>query len=513
MKRTYALPIGQLVGMGFGLVLFLALLIGLGGRAAYDISKRQNEVIQTRGALTGLTLELKIQVIQRTDALRRYLDSDNGIFLALYQQYTSSYVEVFDQATNLLRTVGEAQALQQVAAAEANFSAKVQEVLRLYNGGFPSAARFLWASEGVAAQDRLIAAIETWDHVQGSVGDQVISQAYQTERIAIIAVSVFAGLALLAGIAASWWVTRTIANPISRLVKTLEEISSDLTTRVKPTGPREVAFLGEAINAMAAHLLNSRQELQQHKDRLQRELELASRIQASFLPQILPQFPGLELAVFWQSARELGGDFYACLELENGRRALAIGDVNGKGAPAAMAGALAVGLLEAYAPMHADPEALLAEMNRELHARFSYNRMNVACCYATLNGASLRMTVANAGCVYPYLWRCHKVSEIDVAGMPLGAWAGYKYTSLSVPLYPGDLLIFTSDGLVEARNRQGALFGFDRLENELRQLPPACDAQTVIHRLKGALFAFTDGVELHDDVTMLVMRVTADPAV
>ena len=510
MKRTRTLPIGQLVGVGFSLVLLMALLIGLGGRFAYDISKRQNEVIQTRGVLTGLTLDLKIQVIQRTDALRRYLDSDNGNFLALYQQYTASYAEVFDQAATLLRTVGEAQALQQVAVADANFSAKVQEVLRLYNGGFPSAARFLWASEGLAAQDNLIAAIETWDQVQGSVGDQVISQAYQTERIAIIAASVLAGLALLAGIVASWWVTRTIANPISRLVKTVEEIGSDLTTRVEPSGPQEVAFLGEAINAMAANLLISRQELQHHKDRLERELELASRIQASFLPQVLPQFPGLELAVFWQSARELGGDFYACLDLENGKHAIAIGDVNGKGAPAAMAGALAVGLLEAYAPVHTHPETLLAEMNRELHARFSFNRMNVACCYATLNGASFRMTVANAGCVYPYLWRCHKVSEIDVSGMPLGAWAGYKYTSLSVPLHSGDLLIFTSDGLVEARNRQGALFGFDRLENELRQLPPAVDAQTVVDRLRASLFAFTEGLELHDDVTMLVMRVTAD---
>lgn len=512
MKQTRVLPIGQLVGAGFGLVLFLALLIGLGGRVAYDISKRQNEIIRTRGTLTGLTLELKIQVIQRTDALRRYLDSDNGNFLALYQQYTNSYAQVFDQAATLLRTVGEAQALQQVASAEANFSSKVQEVLRLYNSGFPSAARFLWASEGLAAQDDLIGAIETWDQVQGSVGDQVISQAYQTEQVAIIAVSVFAALALLAGIAASWWVTRTIANPIYRLVKTVEEIGSELTTRVKPAGPREVAFLGEAINAMAAHLLTSRQELQHHKDRLERELELASRIQASFLPQVLPQFPGLELAVFWQSARELGGDFYACLDLENGRHAIAIGDVNGKGAPAAMAGALAVGLLEAYAPVHTHPETLLAEMNRELHARFSYNRMNVACCYATLNGASLHMTVANAGCVYPYLWRCHKVSEIDVSGMPLGAWAGFNYTSLTVPLHPGDLLVFTSDGLVEARNQEGILFGFDRLENELRQLPPAIDAQTVVDRLKASLFAFTGGMELDDDVTILVMRVIADPA-
>jgi serine phosphatase RsbU (regulator of sigma subunit)/CHASE3 domain sensor protein len=503
----HRLPIGQLVGLGFGLILFLALLIGLGGRIAYDISRRQSEITQTRGNLTSLTMNLKIQVIQRTDALRRYLDSGNGNYLALYQSHTRDYDSVYQQATALLRTLDEAETLQQVAVAEASFTGKAQEVLRLYDSGFPSAARFLWASEGIATQDNLIGAIDTWDQVQSSVGEQVINQARQTEDLAILLVSVFGGLALLTGVAASLLITRSIVTPISQLVKTVDRLSSDLTTRVDPVGPREVAFLGEAINAMAASLLISGQEIQQHKERLERELELASRIQASFLPTELPDFPGLELAVFWQSARELGGDFYTCLELDGGLRAIAIGDVNGKGAPAAMAGALAVGLLGAYAPAHASPETLLGAMNKELYARFSSNRMNVACCYAILNRASLRMTVGNAGCIYPYLWRCGKVTEIEVSGLPLGAWAGFKYTSQSVLLSAGDLVIFSSDGLVEARNEQGELFGFERLEAELRTLPTKIDAKATVNRLIDAVLTFTGNVELQDDLTLLVARV------
>ena len=406
-----------------------------------------------------------------------------------------------------MRTTHENQAWQAVIAAETALDEKAQEVFRLYDNNFPGSARFLWNHEGLAAQDDLIQAIESLRQVQVETSLSIIDRALQTENLAIITASVFIGLVLITGIAAGLLITRSITRPLSHLVETTTAIGSDLTTRVEPSGPKEIAFLAQTINNMATNLLAFRQVLQQHNKRLEHELTMASQIQASFFPDMLPRYPGLEMAVFWQPAREMGGDFYTCIELGNGKQGIVVGDVSGKGAPAAMAGALAVGLLEAHAPTHTEPEALLAEFSRDLHARLISRHINVACCYAILDTTLCHLTVANAGCVYPYLRRGGQLSEIDVFGPPLGMWPDFNYSPRSLHLHPGDLLLFSSDGLVEARNEQGDLFGFDRLEAELRNLPSGVDAQTAVDRLVRAAITFTGQVDLHDDLTVLVMRV------
>jgi serine phosphatase RsbU (regulator of sigma subunit) len=474
---------------------------------AYDISKRQNAIIQTRAEVDSLTLELQILAIQRTDVLRRYLETESATFLVAYRDTEVAYDKIFTQLTTLLRTPEELEAWQSVVAAEAALDDKAQEVLRLYDSQFPGSARFLWANEGINTQDNLLQAIKDLRQVQGDTSVRIINQAYQTEDLAIIIVSVFIGLALISGIAASLFITRSVTRPLSHLVKTTSAIGSDLTHRVKPAGPQEIAFLGQTINDMAASLSVSRQALQQHNERLEHELTLASQIQASFFPDILPHIPGLELAAFWQPAREMGGDFYTCIDLGNGQEAIVVGDVSGKGAPAAMAGALAVGLLEAYAPSHITPETLLVKLNQDLHARFIANYINVACCYAMLDTTSFRLTVANAGGVFPYLRRGNSLREIEVCGLPLGMWLDFTYHSQSITLRPGDLLLLSSDGLIEAHNEQGNLFGFERLEAELRNLPVGVTAQTAVDQLVNAATNFTGQAELHDDLTVLVARV------
>jgi serine phosphatase RsbU (regulator of sigma subunit)/CHASE3 domain sensor protein len=507
MKRISAIRIGQVIGLGFGLILFLALLIGLGGRIAYDVSRRQRDVIQTRGDVGRLTLELQFHAVQRTTALRRYLESESALFLVEYRDTEVAYDRVFAQLQHLLHTPDEIQALQAVIKAEAAFDSKAQEVFRLYDSQFPGTARFLWVREGSSTQNELLRMIETLRQVQDDASERIINEARQTENLVIVVVSIFIGLALVGGIAASLLISRSITKPLSHLVKTTTRIGSDLTTRVKPSGPQEIAFLGKTINEMAAHLFSSRQALQQHRDTLEHELNLASQVQASFFPDTLPQFQSLELAAFWQPAREMGGDFYTCIELDNGQQGIVVGDVSGKGAPAAMAGALAVGLLEAYAPSHYRPETLLAKLNQDLYARFISNYINVACCYLVLDTKSFHLRVANAGGVYPYLRRAGHLREVDVFGLPLGMLLDYTYIPQSLSLNPGDLLLLSSDGLVEARNEQGKIFGFDRLQAELRNLPASVSAQTAVDHLVGAAMTFTGNADLQDDLTILVMRV------
>ena len=506
MNRTRTIHIGQIVGAGLGLTLFLVLVVGLAGRLAYDVSKRQNAIIQTRGDVDSLALELQILATRRTDAMRRYLDTRSATYLVLYRDAEVDYDTIFTELTTLLRTPQEIESWQAVVLAEAALDDKAQEVFRLYDSGFPNAAGFLWESEGLKAQEKLLETITELRQTQRRTSVEVIDQATQTENLAVTVVSIFFALVLIGGVAASLIITRLITKPLSHLVKTTSAIGADLSQRVEPAGPQEIAFLGETINEMAANLTASRQALQEHNERLEHELSLASQIQASFFPESLPQFPGLDLAAFWQPAREMGGDFYTSLDLGDGRLVLVVADVSGKGAPAAMAGALAVGLLEAYAPGQPDPETLLAKLNKDLHARFIANYINVACCYAILDIASLELTVANAGCVYPYLRRGNYLCEIEVVGLPLGMWPDYSYLSQSLTLQPGDLLLLSSDGLIEARNDQGELFGFDRLETELRGLPAEISAQAAVDQLVEAAMVFTGQAELADDLTVLIVR-------
>lgn len=511
MKRFHALRIGQLVALGFGLTLLLALLIALALISAYVISKQQSQVTQNRGVVESLAQQLEILSTQRSEFLRRYLETGDKQYLIEFQSHEIAFESNARKINALLGTPEEQQALQLVNTTEDMQDQKAQEALRLYESNFPLAARLLWAAEGSVAQDNLVEAIENLRQIQGDTSTRLINQARQVETLALNTAIIFVVLALIAGLGASLLITRTIASPISNLVSTVTTLGSDLSARSPASGPQEIAFLGEAVNTMAAQLQNSRYALQQHYERMTAELSLASQMQASLLPSTLPPPPGWELAVFWQSAREMGGDFYTMINLGQGQRGIAIGDVNGKGASAAMAGALTVGLLEAYAPTHTSPEQLLTHLNDDLYFRFRSNRMNVACCYLIVDESSLHLRVANAGFVFPYLRRDNSVIEVQIGGMPLGAWPQYNYRAQSLALHPGDLLFLSSDGLVEARNSQGELFGFDRLHAEILNLPAGLDAQSALNYMLSSVRAFIDGAELHDDLTIMVARVVDHP--
>lgn len=507
MKRIRALRIGQVVGISFGLILVLALITGILGRVAYEVSQWQRETIQTRGSVNRLTLELEIISIRRTAALRRFLSSADPSFLEAHSNFQTVYAETLANLANLISTPEEIQALDAVKAAEAAFSRKEEEILQLYEDGFDASARFLWDTEGADVQELLLDAIERLRFTQGNTSELLVSRANRTEAITITAISIVVPMMLVGGVVMGLYITHKISSPISNLVKTVRTLGFDLSARVDPSGPQEIAFLGETINQMAGNLHESQRSLQAYRNRLEQELTLASQIQASFLPNSLPQTPNLELAVYWKSAREVAGDFYASIELGDGRRGIAVGDVTGKGTPAAMTGTLAEGLLEVYAPFHLKPETLLATLNRDLAARLAPNHMNVACCYAIFDDASQTLTVANAGCICPYLRRGYRIEEIDIGGLPLGSTVEVEYTSVTMRLEPDDLIIFSSDGLVEAMNEQNEMFGFDRFQAELSKLPFGANAQEAIDHLVSVVMNFTDHDDLHDDLTILAARV------
>lgn len=264
---------------------------------------------------------------------------------------------------------------------------------------------------------------------------------------------------------------------------------------------------------VAIALENSRlyQEARENERRLQDDLNTAQEIQLQLLPRGAREVPGLDLTAAYVPARELGGDFYDFLPYGEGRLALALGDVSGKGTAAALFGSLAIGMLRELTVEHThQPPDMLAMMNRRLHGARLDARF-IALTFAVYDGTQRTLTVANAGGPHPLLLRDGQLANIPVDGIPLGLFPEASYDVLTVKLQPGDVLIFASDGILESENTRQEEFGFERLSALLTSLPPG----TCVENISGAILRATDefsgaGIPPHDDRTLLVMRVTAD---
>lgn len=508
-KFISSLRVGQFVGLNFGVLLSVALLIGLAGLSAYGVSKQQNEVILARNRVERLTLQLQMLTLERTALLRNYLESSDPRQRLSYQSKHTEYINVYSELAALLRNSQEARALQAVVEAEDAFDRLVDETFGLFDNGDINRAKSVWNREGGPVINSILAATETWNEIQAQNNEEIIQRARRTETLAVTGVTVFIILTLIVGATSTFLITRSITRPISYLVEKTKSIDFDLATQVDPRGPLEIAFLGESLNSMADRLLKSKQALEESRDQLENELLSASRTQANFLPRDGLTGHKLNVACFWHPARELAGDFYTHADLGPGQFGLVLCDVVGKGASAAMVGSLTLGLMEAQLPRYNRPEALLKAINNKIYRRFKADNVVVACCYAIIDELDCTLNVANAGCMFPYLKRRDQLQEIEVVGLPMGAWLNYNYQAKQVALQSNDLLIFSSDGLTEARNGEGEIFGFDRLETALRQIPRHATAQMVIDRLVERLQSFIGSADLSDDVTLVVVRVEA----
>jgi serine phosphatase RsbU (regulator of sigma subunit) len=200
----------------------------------------------------------------------------------------------------------------------------------------------------------------------------------------------------------------------------------------------------------------------------------------------------------------VGGDFYDFFELEDGRLGLIVGDATGKGVPAALVMASARSMLRAVAQASDySPGEVLRMTNDPLVTDIPPN-MFVTCFYAILDPKSGRFTYANAGHDVPYLQRSDDAEELRARGMPLGLMPGMSYEEKEVTLQPGDNALFYSDGLVEAHDPKGEMFGFPRL----RALVAEHDEERSLGEfLLEELYSFVgEGWAQEDDVTLLTLK-------
>jgi phosphoserine phosphatase RsbU/P len=238
--------------------------------------------------------------------------------------------------------------------------------------------------------------------------------------------------------------------------------------------------------------------------RMERDLERAREIQMHLMPGPSPSIPGLEVRVRFRPARELGGDLYDFLDYGKDRYVLAIGDVSGKGAPAALYGALAMGTLRSLAPQRLSPSEMLKKLNvllleRKIEAHF------ITLTYCIWEPKTRAVRLANAGMPLPILVRRQSVHAVRAEGVPLGLLDNAEHEETSLTLQKGDVLAMFSDGLVEANDMHRREFGTRRLENLLRdhsqRNPPE-----IIHKIFQELGKFEQGRQPSDDQTLMVVK-------
>ena len=278
-------------------------------------------------------------------------------------------------------------------------------------------------------------------------------------------------------------------------------------------GPEAEQLMVTLAANLAVALENARlyEQVKADETRLAQELSAARQMQRMLLPKSSPWAPGIQTAVAYCPARHLGGDLYDYLSYGEHRTAFILADVAGKGSGAALYGSLAIGMLRGYASENqCDPVCLLDYLNGELGQMRVGNRF-LAATFAVYDRRDHSLLVGNAGLPYPWRLRDGKAEMLQVSGVPVGAMAAPSYSQIKIHLEPGDAVVLATDGIEEAMNPAGELFGEDRTRRALEEL-----ANQKAPALADGLLAATDEFqriqcqdatfEPADDRTVLVIR-------
>ncbi len=258
---------------------------------------------------------------------------------------------------------------------------------------------------------------------------------------------------------------------------------------------------------LAVSLENARlyEQLARDEARMERELAGAQRLQNALLRPVPTIDFGLDIAARILSARQVCGDLYDFLSYGTQQLGVALGDVSGKGSAAALYGAVATGILRSLAPHKLQPAELLRQLNQLVCDRRVEGRY-MTFCFATWQKGRHMLRVANAGQTQPLLWKDGRVEQLKLEGFPIGIFDDATYEEWSVKLSSGDILVFYSDGLTEASNREGKFFGGHRLKNILEQNTRSSSAE-LADRMLEEVQEFTEGGAITDDRTLVVMKV------
>lgn len=279
-------------------------------------------------------------------------------------------------------------------------------------------------------------------------------------------------------------------------------------------GKHHVEILTLLASHAAVAIENARlyEAVRENEARLEKEVRFAQRVQMALLPAGLPKrVRGIDVAARFEPARELGGDFYDLLDPEANSLVVAVGDVSGKGVPAALYGAFAGELVRSrtfrrrFTAERTTPSAVLAAINQILNER-QLEEFYCTLCYANFDFKRRVVTIANSGLPFPVRCSGETCEQIALPGVPLGSFPGMTYEEAALPLSPGDLFVFCSDGVFEAFDHAGGEFGAARLLDVVRRVRHEA-ARGIVDAIFAEVGAFRGAAPQADDMTAVALRV------
>jgi sigma-B regulation protein RsbU (phosphoserine phosphatase) len=258
---------------------------------------------------------------------------------------------------------------------------------------------------------------------------------------------------------------------------------------------------------VAIALENARlyQAVREQERQLERDVAMAREVQLRLLPPHLPKLANADLAVRFFPARTIGGDLYDFVDYGPGRIAIVLGDVSGKAAPAALFAALVSGIMRSAAVHRPEPAPMLALLNDALQER-KLESQYVTMLFALWDDESRTLKVANSGAVQPLFCHSGESMTVRAEGFPLGLFPDVAYDELTVATHPRDVVVFASDGILDAQNAQGEMYGQERLSSLLclvRDYP----APEIADAILADVARFQAGQDRFDDETIIVLRV------
>lgn len=279
---------------------------------------------------------------------------------------------------------------------------------------------------------------------------------------------------------------------------------------------RDIEILTLLASQAAVAIENARlyQELRENEARMEKELRFAQRVQTALLPTELPKkLKSIDVAAAFEPARELGGDFHDFLMPDSNTLVVAVGDVSGKGVPAALYSVFAAELVRSrtfrrkYLPERSSPAGVLSSINTILNQR-QLEEYYCTLCYTIIDLKRRVVTIANSGLPYPVRCTATTCAQIELPGVPLGSFLGSTYDELTLPLKAGDTYVFCSDGIFEAFDANGREFGARRLLQVIEKYRDAT-ARQMVDAIMGATRDFRGEAPQNDDMTAVAIRVAA----
>lgn len=247
------------------------------------------------------------------------------------------------------------------------------------------------------------------------------------------------------------------------------------------------------------------QRLAHEEQRLEDDLSMARKVQFRLLPQTMPDPVHAQLAARFVPARTIGGDLFDFLDYGDGRTAIVLGDVSGKGAAAALYAALVSGIMRSLVAQKPSPAEMLAALNEQLQER-KLDAQYVTMLFAIWNDNDKTLQIANAGACQPLFSRSKGIEPINATGIPLGMFPDVEYEEFTLSTQPGDILLFFSDGMIDAENDRDEMFDIERLTAVLSK-NRRCSAATVVGNILKTVSTFQGAIEHFDDETIIALRV------